>query len=136
MRRFYPKASAAMRAGLGARARVVSRTMADGANAATGKSSGGGDESSSERINREVIELINELRVALVGVQVLFAFLLAVPFAQGFADVTSFQKALFFAVLCTTAIASALMVAPSAYHRINFRAKDKEQMLRTSNGLM
>ena len=87
-------------------------------------------------VNRELIELINELRVALVGVQVLFAFLLAVPFAQGFADVTNLQKALFFVVLCSTAIASALLVAPSAYHRINFRAKDKEQMLRTSNGLM
>ena len=112
--------------------------MANGASTATGQaaSGGGGDESHSERINRELIELINELRVALVGVQVLFAFLLAVPFAQGFADVTNFQKALFFIVLCATAIASALMVAPSAYHRINFRAKDKEQMLRTSNGLM
>jgi predicted membrane channel-forming protein YqfA (hemolysin III family) len=94
------------------------------------------DESRSERINRELIELINELRVALVGVQVLFAFLLAVPFSQGFAKVTDFQKGLFFTVLCSTAIASALMVAPSAYHRINFRSKDKEQMLRTSNGLM
>jgi hypothetical protein len=102
----------------------------------SGSGQGGEDESRSERINRELIELINELRVALVGVQVLFAFLLAVPFAQGFADVTNFQKALFFIVLCATAIASALMVAPSAYHRINFRAKDKEQMLRTSNGLM
>ena len=97
---------------------------------------GDDDESHSEKINRELIELINELRVALVGVQVLFAFLLAVPFAQGFADVTSFQKTLFFGVLCSTAIASALLVAPSAYHRINFRSKDKEQMLRTSNGLM
>jgi len=110
--------------------------MAGGADTATGKSSGDDDESRSERINRELIELINELRVALVGVQVLFAFLLAVPFAQGFAQVTSFQKTLFFGVLCATAIASALLVAPSAYHRINFRAKDKEQMLRTSNALM
>ena len=103
---------------------------------ATGKPQGDGEESRSERVNRELIELINELRVALVGVQVLFAFLLAVPFAQAFADVTDFQKTLFFVVLCSTAVASALMVAPSAYHRINFRAKDKEQMLRTSNGLM
>jgi len=110
--------------------------MTNGHSAATGKSTGGDDESRSERINREVIELINELRVALVGVQVLFAFLLAVPFAQGFQDVTSFQKTLFFGVLCSTAISSALLVAPSAYHRINFRSKDKEQMLRTSNGLM
>lgn len=110
--------------------------MADGASSATGQRAGDGKESHSERINRELIELINELRVALVGVQVLFAFLLAVPFAQGFADVTSFQRTLFFGVLCATAIASALLVAPSAYHRLNFRAKDKEQMLRTSNALM
>jgi hypothetical protein len=110
--------------------------MANGAATATGKSQGDGEESRSERINRELIELINELRVALVGVQVLFAFLLAVPFAQGFVKTTDFQKDLFFVVLCSTAIASALMVAPSAYHRINFRAKDKEQMLRTSNALM
>lgn len=114
--------------------------MANGVTTATGQAKGdthgSGEESKSERINRELIELINELRVALVGVQVLFAFLLAVPFAQGFADVTDFQKDLFFVVLCATGIASALMVAPSAYHRINFRAKDKEQMLRTSNALM
>jgi hypothetical protein len=110
--------------------------MGNGADAATGKSTGGDGESRSERINRELIELINELRVALVGVQVLFAFLLAVPFAQGFADVTSFQRTLFFGVLCSTAIASALLVAPSAYHRLNFREKDKEQMLLTSNALM
>jgi predicted membrane channel-forming protein YqfA (hemolysin III family) len=110
--------------------------MANGAATATGQSQGDGDESRSERINRELIELINELRVALVGVQVLFAFLLAVPFAQGFVKTTDFQKDLFFVVLCATAIASALMVAPSAYHRINFRAKDKEQMLRTANALM
>jgi len=110
--------------------------MADGEATATGKSQDDSDESHSEKVNRELIELINELRVALVGVQVLFAFLLAVPFAQGFADVTNLQKALYFVVLCSTAIASGLLVAPSAYHRINFRAKDKEQMLRTSNGLM
>jgi len=116
-------------------ARVGDGSMTDGDAAATGKSHGD-DESRSERVNRELIELINELRVALVGVQVLFAFLLAVPFAQGFADVTNLQKALYFLVLCSTAIASALLVAPSAYHRINFRSKDKEQMLRTSNGLM
>lgn len=111
--------------------------MAEDQESATGTSQDDDDdESRSERVNRELIELINELRVALVGVQVLFAFLLAVPFAQGFADVTNLQKALYFTVLCSTAIASALLVAPSAYHRINFRAKDKEQMLRTSNGLM
>ncbi len=92
-------------------------------------------ESHSERVNRELIELLNELRVALPGVQVLFAFLLAVPFATGFKETTDFQRDLFFCILLATAISSALLIAPSAYHRINFREHDKEQMLQTSNGL-
>ena len=92
-------------------------------------------ESNSERINRELIELLNELRVALPGVQVLFAFLLAVPFAQGFAQTNDFQRDLYFGILLATAISSALLIAPSAYHRINFRARDKERMLLTSNSL-
>lgn len=96
---------------------------------------GGGEESHAERINRELIELLNELRVALPGVQVLFAFLLAVPFATGFKEVTEFQRELFFGTLASTAVASALLIAPSAYHRMNFREKDKERMLLTSNGL-
>ncbi len=136
MLNFYPNHARTKRAVGRLFPRVVSGAMADYEATAPGKATGGDEESRAERINREVIELINELRVALVGVQVLFAFLLAVPFAQGFATVTSFQKTLFFGVLCATAIASALLVAPSAYHRINFRAKDKEQMLRTSNTLM
>jgi hypothetical protein len=102
---------------------------------ATGQSSGD-DESHSERVNRELIELLNELRVALPGVQVLFAFLLAVPFAQGFTTTTDFQRDLFFGTLLATAISSALLIAPSAYHRINFREKDKERMLLTSNALI
>ena len=74
-----------------------------------------------ERVNRELIELLNELRVALPGVQVLFAFLLAVPFSQGFASTTSFQRALFFGTLSATAVSSALLIAPSAWHRLHFR---------------
>jgi len=96
---------------------------------------GGEGESPDQRINRELIELLNELRVALPGVQVLFAFLLAVPFANGFATVTDFQRDLFFGTLLSTAVSSALLIAPSAYHRLNFRGHDKEQMLKTSNGL-
>jgi len=109
--------------------------MGSGTEAATGQSKSDDEESGSERVNRELIELLNELRVALPGVQVLFAFLLAVPFAQGFADTTDFQQDLFFGTLLSTAVASALLIAPSAYHRINFREADKEQMLKTSNGL-
>src|SRR6187399_1338300 len=88
----------------------------------------GSDEGKSERIDRELIELLNELRVALPGVQVLFAFLLAVPFAQGWTHTTTFQRDLYFGTLLATALSSALLIAPSAYHRINFRLRDKERL--------
>jgi hypothetical protein len=92
-------------------------------------------ETEEERINRELIELLNELRVALPGVQVLFAFLLAVPFTQRFRQLTDVQEYSFFvALLCTTA-GSVLLIAPSAYHRLRFREHDKERMLHTANRL-
>jgi Family of unknown function (DUF6328) len=96
---------------------------------------GARDEDRGQRVNRELIELLNELRVALPGVQVLFAFLLAVPFSQGFTSTTSFQRALFFGTLASTAVASVLLIAPSAWHRLHFRQKDKERVLLTSNSL-
>jgi hypothetical protein len=92
-------------------------------------------ESSKERVDRELIELLNELRVALPGVQVLFAFLLTVPFAQGFTSTSQFERDLFFGILCTTAISAALLIAPSAWHRLHFRNEDKEHLLLASNGL-
>jgi Family of unknown function (DUF6328) len=107
--------------------------MSDGAG--TSAHEAGREETKSERIDRELIELLNELRVALPGVQVLFAFLLTVPFAQGFTTTTSFQRDLFFAVLSATAISAALLIAPSAWHRLLFRQKDKEHMLLASNRL-
>ena len=94
---------------------------------------GGEGEDRSERVSRELIELLNELRVALPGVQVLFAFLLAVPFAQGFTRVTDFQRALFFVVMALTMLSAALLIAPSAWHRLRFRQRDKERILRASN---
>ena len=109
--------------------------MADGEATATGKSHGDGRESHSERVNRELIELINELRVALVGVQVLFAFLLAVPFSNGWNRVTDLQRDIFFVAFVATAAASILLIAPSTYHRLRWREGDKERMLRTSNRL-
>jgi hypothetical protein len=93
------------------------------------------NEDRSERINRELIELLNELRVALPGVQVLFAFLLAVPFSQRFADTNDFQRALFIVTLLCTAVSAVLLIAPSAYHRIHFRQRNKEELLLTSNRL-
>jgi hypothetical protein len=91
------------------------------------------DEDQSERIDRELIELLNELRVALPGVQVLFAFLLTVPFSQGFVTTTAFQRDLLFGVLAATAISAALLIAPSAWHRLRFRQRDKELILSVSN---
>jgi Family of unknown function (DUF6328) len=88
-----------------------------------------------EDLDRELIELLNELRVALPGVQVLFAFLLAVPFSQRFERVTEFQKDVYFMTLLTTAASTILLIAPSAYHRLRWRQHDKERLLRVSNGL-
>jgi predicted membrane channel-forming protein YqfA (hemolysin III family) len=93
-------------------------------------------ESPKEQHDRELIELLNELRVALPGVQVLFAFLLAVPFSQRWKDVTEFQKDVFFVAFIATALSSALMIAPSSYHRLRWRSEDKQQILETSNKLV
>lgn len=86
--------------------------------------------------DRELIELLNELRVALPGVQVMFAFLLVVPFSQGFVEVTSAQKGVYFAAFLCTTVATLLLIAPSTYHRLRWRQHDKERMLETSNKLV
>ena len=83
------------------------------------------DESKAERLDRELGELLQELRVALPGVQVLFAFLLTVPFSQGFDRLTGFQRDLYFGILLATALASILFIAPTAYHRLRWRDYDK-----------
>jgi hypothetical protein len=92
-------------------------------------------ESAQERQNRELIELLNELRVALPGVQVLFAFLLAVPFANGFPKLNGTQRDVFFAAFIATALSTVLLIAPSSYHRLRWRQHDKERMLVISNAL-
>jgi hypothetical protein len=93
----------------------------------------GRDETPLERADRNLEELLQELRVALPGVQVLFAFLLTVPFNQRFGEVTSFQRDVYFASLMCTAISSGLLIAPSAYHRILFRRADKEHIVVVAN---
>jgi len=90
-------------------------------------------ETQEERVNRELIELLNELRVALPGVQVLFAFLLAVPFSQRFAETTDLQRDTYMVALLSTLAGSVFLMAPTAYHRIRFRDRDKDAMLRISN---
>jgi hypothetical protein len=93
------------------------------------------DESNEDKLDRELIELLNELRVALPGVQVLFAFLLTVPFTNRFERVNDLQKDAYLAALVATAIGSVLLMVPTAYHRIRFRERDKEAMIRTFNRL-
>jgi len=90
-------------------------------------------ESRQKRIDRELIELLNELRVALPGVQFLFAFLLVVPFQQRGSQINEFQRGAYFVALAAAALATALLIAPAAQHRILFRQQDKENLLRRSN---
>ncbi|MBB3085344.1 DUF6328 family protein [Geodermatophilus sabuli] len=90
-------------------------------------------ESRKERVDRELLELLNELRVALPGVQFLFAFLLVVPFQQGGDDLTDFQRDVYFVTLLAAAIATGLLIAPAAQHRVLFRQRDKENLLRRSH---
>jgi peptidoglycan biosynthesis protein MviN/MurJ (putative lipid II flippase) len=90
-------------------------------------------ESPAERANRELIELLNELRVALPGVQVLFAFLLTVPFSQGFAQLDDSDRRVYFAAVLATAAATLCLIAPSAHHRLRFRSGVKEQLLQVAN---
>ena len=78
-------------------------------------------EEEQERLNRQLIELLNEIRVAMPGVQVLFAFLLAVPFQQRFTEATPFQRNVYFGTLIASAVATALFIAPTAYHRVMLR---------------
>jgi hypothetical protein len=93
-------------------------------------------EDEQKRLDRELIELLNELRVALPGVQVLFAFMLVVPFSQGFTSLSSVERWIYFAALITSALAAALLIAPSSYHRIRFRQGDKEKMVTLGNPLL
>jgi O-antigen/teichoic acid export membrane protein len=93
------------------------------------------EESTQERSRRQMMELLQELRVALPGVQVLFAFLLTVPFTQGWSRATSFQQDLYFACLLCAAAATAFFIAPSAIHRLDFEQGDKPEIVAISNVL-
>ncbi len=89
-----------------------------------------------DHTDRQMTELLQELRIALPGVQILFAFLLTVPFAQGFTRVTAFQRDLFFAVLLTTAASTACFIAPTATHRLRFHHRDRAYIVKSSNRLL
>jgi hypothetical protein len=92
-------------------------------------------ETEEERLDRNLAELLQELRVALPGIQVLFAFLLVVPFQQGWANVTDFEQTVYYVTLLLTAAASVCLIAPTARHRIRFRELDKEWVVETANRL-
>jgi Family of unknown function (DUF6328) len=80
-----------------------------------------------------LIELLNELRVALPGVQVLFAFLLTLPFTRGFSRLGSFDRAIYFVALMLSGVASGFLIAPSAHHRLRFRSRSKEELVLWGN---
>jgi membrane-bound acyltransferase YfiQ involved in biofilm formation len=93
-------------------------------------------EDEQDRLNRQMMELLNELRVAMPGVQVLFGFLLTVPFQQRFRQVTEFQETVYFVTLIAAAVATAFLIAPSAYHRVMFERHDKPNIIHIGTGQM
>ena len=93
------------------------------------------DETESERLDRNLGELLQELRVAIPGIQVLFAFLLVVPFQQGWPEVSEFERKIYYVTLLLTAASSACLMAPTARHRVRFRDLDKPWIVASSNRL-
>ena len=93
------------------------------------------EETPKERADRELIELLNELRVVLPGITVLLGFLLAVPFAKGWARVTDFQRDVFVVAFLSTAVSVALLAGPSSYHRLRFRHGNKARLVVIGNRL-
>lgn len=93
----------------------------------------GRDESEAERADRNLADLLQELRVAGLGVQVLFAFLLSLPFTQRFGKLDSTQRGIYLTSLLLAALSTVLLCAPVAYHRWLFRRHEKQLLLRIAN---
>src|SRR3954467_12251397 len=93
----------------------------------------GRDETPLERCDRNLVELLQEVRVVQTGVQVLFAFLLTAPLAARFPQLSDFQRLTYFATLLAAGAAAILLIAPTAYHRILFRLGDKEHLVVVAN---
>lgn len=89
----------------------------------------GRSETPEERADRNLAELLQELRVAIPGAQVLFAFLLTVPFSSRFSELTQFQENAYFGILLGSALSTLLFIAPTAGHRILFRRQEKEYLV-------
>ena len=91
------------------------------------------DESEAERDDRNLAELLQELRISGLGVQVLFGFLLSLPFTMRFAKLSQGQRDLYLASLVLSAVATALLLGPVAYHRVVFRRRQKEPLVRAAS---
>jgi hypothetical protein len=92
-------------------------------------------ETDKERTDRQLVELLNELRVALPGAQVLLAFLLTAPFQSHFTRTTGFERSVLFAGVVLTGAGVLLLMAPSVYHRIRWNAGGKEDVVRVGHVL-
>jgi hypothetical protein len=90
-------------------------------------------ETEEERLDRNLGELLQELRVAIPGIQFLFAFLLVVPFQQGWVDVTEFERNVYYVALLATAAAAICLIGPVARHRLRFRELDKKWIVESSH---
>ncbi len=95
----------------------------------------GRDETTLEQLDRNTIELLNELRVASTGIQFMFGFLLIVPFNNAFRRISSFERTVYFATLMSVAISSILLIAPSIQHRLLFRRRQKRFLVAMANRL-
>jgi hypothetical protein len=100
----------------------------------------GGDperhESREERLDRNTTELIGEMRVAAIGIQVMFAFLLVVPFNAGWKQVTAFERDVYFVALLCIAMAAVLLIAPTIHHRLLFRQRQKGYLVAVGSKLV
>ena len=88
------------------------------------------NETEKQRWDRNFADLLQELRVAQTGVQILFAFLLTLPFSNGFPKTTTFQKDVYLVALMSAAAATAMLIAPVAFHRALFRQGRKPELVR------
>src|SRR5829696_5628484 len=93
----------------------------------------GRNETPLERCDRNLIELLQEVRVAQTGVQVLFGFLLTVPFTVRFDDISGTERAVYFVTLMLAGAAAVLLIAPTSHHRLLFRCGDKERLVLIAN---
>ena len=88
------------------------------------------DEDEKHRWDRNFADLLQELRVAQTGIQILFAFLLTLPFSNGFPKTTAFQQDVYIVALLSTAGAAAMIIGPVAFHRALFRQGRKPELVR------